>query len=246
MTAILLEHAGSPARVQPLDRGLLFAELVGEQDVLPEPDDVMKPERANMLVALLVSEASIGRDGHVDRIGDALPEHLQQIVFVLIATPLERALVHRLPQQRCRSPVSGHQVRTQSRLIVGIELRPIERHPSFLPLSENERRPLPCDGPRGEIAVAQHPVELLDAVLRVRASRPCHRVPDDVDAEAGRVKYAQGPKRQRQDCLGVKIVLHDLREKSLDVFRAQAHAPQLLSCLGCVLALGLRSQICGR
>jgi hypothetical protein len=93
----LLEHAGPPVWMQPLDRRLLVAEFGGEQDVLAEPNDVVEPERPNLLVSLLVAKASIGREGHVHRLGDALPELVQQLALVLVAAPLERGLVHRLP-----------------------------------------------------------------------------------------------------------------------------------------------------
>jgi len=62
----------------------------GEQDVLAEPNDVVHPERPNLLVSLLVAKASIGREDHVHRLGDALPELVQQLALVLVAAPLER------------------------------------------------------------------------------------------------------------------------------------------------------------
>jgi hypothetical protein len=127
--------------MQPLDRGLLLAELVGEQDVLPEPDDVMESECSDLLVPLLIAEASVCRDGHVDRLGDAVPERLQKLVFVLVATTLERVLLDRLPQQRRRPAVPGHEVRAESGLVVGIELGPVQGDPGFLALAEHEAHP---------------------------------------------------------------------------------------------------------
>ena len=59
-----LDDVGAEVR-QDATREL--AKLVGEQNVLPEPNGVVEAERSDLLVPLLVAESTIGHDGHLDR-----------------------------------------------------------------------------------------------------------------------------------------------------------------------------------
>ena len=71
-------------------------------------------------------------------------------------------LVDRLPDERGRPTVVRHDVERNRRLVVFVELRPIERDEQLFPFGDNERNPLREPLPDHDAPVAQQPVDLLD------------------------------------------------------------------------------------
>lgn len=61
----------------------------------------------------------------------------------------------------------GHHIHAERRVVVVVELRPVERQQHLAPSTADEARPRRPELVHVQALVAQEPVELLDAVLRL-------------------------------------------------------------------------------
>ena len=127
----------------------------------------------------------------------------------------------------------GDHVRAQRRVVVLVELRPVERDDDLLARSDHERRPRRrqlCDVDR---TVAQEPVDLLDPVARLGPRHFRVRLADRVDRQRRGAQHPRHAVGQRLHALDVKVVLEQLGCEPLGV-----KAIELAATLGRHGALG--------
>jgi hypothetical protein len=178
-------------------------------------------------VQLLVRKAAVGQQRDFECARDQLEKTRDHFVLDLRLPLAELVGAHRLPEQRRRAAVRGHEVQHQRRLAVGIEGRPVERKQRLAPRAEHEGDPLRKERPRLDGFVAQQPIDLLDGVLGVEVELPRQRHSDRMHAQRCRSQLPNGRVGQRQHPLGVQVPLEQLAKllaHHLD--RRVAHLPR--------------------
>ena len=81
----------------PIDDRTPLSELGCEHDVLLEADNVIEAKRANMLVALLVTEAAVGENRRAHLLWNDLAEAFDQLVFGRVSASRQRRLLNGFP-----------------------------------------------------------------------------------------------------------------------------------------------------
>jgi hypothetical protein len=167
-------------------------------DRAAEADHEVPTQRLQKPIQLLIAEPAIGqqRDLHVGR--EACVQPLDEPVLVVVAFVLERRLAHRHPDQRRRSPVVGDQVACQRRVVVAVELGPVEREHDLLALCHDELRPRSKQRPHVDACIAKHPVGLLDAMPLVVVGDASVPTTDGVNRQHSSVDGADHSVCQRQ------------------------------------------------
>ena len=132
------------------------------------------------------------------------------------ALSLQLALAYRPPHQWRGPSVRADQVQRQGRLVIGVEVRPVQRHQRFFSLGEHVRHPGVKQIPHLDPGVAQQPVHLLDGVLLPQPAGFGEPDPDRVHAEAPLGQRSDRRAGQRLDALCVQVLLEEILELRLD------------------------------
>ena len=104
----------------------------GDGDVAAEADDVVEAQFLGQHpVELLVTEAAVGDNAHLDVGRQQFGQPHQHAMLVEAAVVLERALVDRQPHQRGGTAVIGDQRQHDGGLVVGIEVGPVQWPPRW-------------------------------------------------------------------------------------------------------------------
>jgi hypothetical protein len=137
--------------------------VILDADVAAEADVKVPAVEHQKLVELLVAEAPIGQqlDRHV-RV-EPVMQPLDERVLDAGTSPAKLALLHGLPDHGGGPTVPGHQVRAQRRVVVVVELGPVQCDDDLLARGHDELHPLLLDRLDIDAGVTQQPVDLLDA-----------------------------------------------------------------------------------
>ena len=73
--------------MEPIDGRTPLPEFGCEHDVLLEADNVIEAKRANLLVALLVTEAAVSENRRAHVLWNDLAESCNQLVFRRVSAP---------------------------------------------------------------------------------------------------------------------------------------------------------------
>ena len=138
---------------------------------------------------------------------------LDYLVLEVVPTTGERRLLHRLPRQRRRTTVLRHDVRAQRRVVVLLEVGPVERHDDLFACSEHELRPRRRQASHVDGRIAEEAVHLLHAKSRLRPGDLGVAFTDGVHTERRCAKHARDAVRQRQDAARVQIIREQLLDK---------------------------------
>jgi len=92
--------------------------------------------------------------------------------------------------------MAGDQVQGQRGLVVAIKIGPIHRHQDVPALADLMRHPACKTVPHVDAVVAQHPVDLLDRVLRYQTPGLRQRMSDHRNRERRGLHYAERGARQ--------------------------------------------------
>jgi len=128
--------------------------------------------------------------------------------------PRPRSRLPETPNQRCGSAVVCHQERRRCRLLVVVELGPVERHHDLGANAHHEADPSVHQAVPHHVAPAWEPVDPLDAALARDPSNLGVGLPDCVNAKDGGVGDAHNGVRQRLDALGVLGRAKDLVDEA--------------------------------
>jgi hypothetical protein len=208
--ARVAQHRGAAALGQPRRRRLRLTSFVLDLDHAAKANDEVPPERLQQAIELLIPEAAVREHRDADVRRHALVQALDQLVLVPVALTFERRLRHRHPDQRRGATVRRDQVRGQRRVIVSVELGPVQRDHELLAVGDHERHPVREQRPHVDAVVAEHPIGLLDAVLLGATDGVRVGPPDRVDRQRGGVQDAHDPVRDRRHAHGVQVVAEHL------------------------------------
>src|SRR5690606_2226961 len=153
------------SRLREPFHGRLRFVFVSNLDAIPKADREVPSDSEQPLVKFSVAEPAVSenRDRYVR--GDDLPQSLENGVLMLVAPALERALGHRLPDERCGTAVRCDQVRSDGAVVVCIEIGPVERDHGFVSLADDIRNPQREQLPDVQFGVAQQSVHLFHRML---------------------------------------------------------------------------------
>lgn len=112
---------------------------------------------------------------------------------------------------------------TDRRLIVLVELRPIQRHHELAALRYHELHPVGEPEPDGDSRVAEESVDLLDGMLRIAAHRIGQSASDGMDTQRRGVQHSDDALGKGQDALRVDILLEKLFDKFVHALRRHLH-----------------------
>src|SRR5690606_28826031 len=98
------------SRLREPFHGRLRFVVVSNLDTIAKADREVPSDSEQPLVEFSVTEPTVSENGDRDVRGDHLPQSLENGVFMLVSPPLERALGHRLPDERCGTAVRCDQV----------------------------------------------------------------------------------------------------------------------------------------
>jgi hypothetical protein len=171
---------------------------VGDLDDLPEPDGVPKTQRLQIREELLVPEAAVREQRHVERFGQNLMHALDDLRLVVASVILQPGLLHGLPHQRRCPAVRGHEVHGDRGMVGGVELGKGEGEHHILPRGNDEPHPVAKPVPHVDPSIAKQAVDLLFRVLWRKAHRVGQPTTDDMDAEGRRMQNAHNPTSKRQ------------------------------------------------
>ena len=127
--------------------------------------------------------------------------------------------------------MARHERQHDCRVVVGGELRPVERHDDLRLAAYEERNPVLEELPGLDGGVAQQAIYLLHSVLRLQPPGLRQRLPDQVNRECGSVYRAEHCVRERHHSLGVHVLSDDGFEELLDrrgAYRVLVHGPKMI------------------
>jgi hypothetical protein len=128
--------------------------------------------------------------------------------------------------------VARHQVRAQRRVVVLLEVGPVERDHDLLADADHEPDPRLEDDAHVEARVAQQPIDLLDPTLGLDVGDLRVRLADGVDGQRRRVQHADDAVGEGQYARRVHIRREDVLDEGLDVRGIDLHASVLGRPLG--------------
>ena len=209
----LADHRRATVRGHPVSSWLPPPFGGFDLDAAAESDDEVPAERLQEPVELLITEPTISeqRDLHVGRETGMQP--LDQPVLVIVTLPFEGRFAHRHPDQRRCPPVTRDEVPRERRVIIGIELSPVERYDDLLATANDKLRPRMEQQPDVDAGVANHPIGLLHPMLLVVVGRMRVAATDRMDGEHGSIQCADDAVRERQHTACVKVILENLLDR---------------------------------
>jgi len=125
--------------------------------------------------------APVGNEGDLDRLFDGAVEPLDELVFVVLLRAFQRGLLHGFPRERRRTTMPRHEVGAERRVIVLLEVRPVQRDNDLFADPEHELYPRPQGLEHVDAGIAQQPVDLLDPALGLDIRDLRIRLVDGVD-----------------------------------------------------------------
>ena len=189
-------------------------------------DDEVPPEGLEHPIQLLVAEAAIRKNGDLDVLLKTLVKPFDHSILVIVALSFQRGFADRHPDKRSRATMARDEIASKGRMIVGIELGPVERDNDLLPRTDHEFRPRMKQQPDVDPAIAQHAIDLLDPMLL--AVVRCVGVPatDCMHREHRRIHGPHDTVRQRKNTHRVKVIAEDLLDGSYNLQRILLELPR--------------------
>jgi hypothetical protein len=123
------QQRSASAGADPANGGAFVSICAGHGHVATEADDVIELQRLGQKpVELLITEAAIGHDRHLDTGWQCVGQPDKRLIFILVSMVLERGGVDREPYQRGGAAVPGHQRQHDGGLAIGVEVGPVHRY----------------------------------------------------------------------------------------------------------------------
>ena len=118
---------------------------------------------------------------------------------------LERALIDRQPHQGCGTPMIGDQRQHDGRLVIGIEVGPVQRHHDGASRADDIGHPAGEDIVDVDLRVGEQTIHLLGRMLGVQGAGGSEPLANGADREGGAAQHAKGGVAERGDALGVQV-----------------------------------------
>jgi len=209
----------APSGADPIGRRARLALSRGHLDVGAEADDAIELQVFGQHpVEFLVAKATIRHDAHAHPGGQHLGQALQHLILVRIPTVLQRGLADRQPDQRRRAAVAGQQRQHDRRLVIGVELGPIQGDHDAVPAAHHIGHPVNQQCINIDPTVGQHSVHLLDRMLGQPSARQCQPLADHADRQRCRLDHPQRRPGQRLHALGVQVIAKQRVQEAVDAF----------------------------
>ena len=165
--AHIAQHRGAAARGHPGVGGPRFPDRVLDDDTPAEADDEVPADELQKVVELAIAEAPVGEQNDLNRLVNGAVKPLDELVFVVLLGTLQRGLLYGLPCQRRRTAMPCHKVGAERRVVVLLEVRPVQRDNDLFADPDHELYPRPQGMEHVDAGIAQQPVDLLDPALRL-------------------------------------------------------------------------------
>jgi len=169
----------------------------GDGDVAAEADDVVETQLLGQHpVELLVTEAAVGDNAHLDVGGQQFGQPHQHTMLVEAAVVLERALVDGQPHQGRGAAVIGDQRQHDGGLLVGVEVGPVQCHHDGGSCANDVGHPTGEDVIDVDLGIGEQAIDLLGGMLGVQAANGGKAPADGADRERGAAQHAEGGVRE--------------------------------------------------
>jgi hypothetical protein len=155
-------------------------------------------------------------------------QRVDELLFELRATLGQFGLLDRFPRQRHRAPMRCHQIRAQRRMVVPVEVGPVQGDHDARGRADDELDPPPHHRIDVDSVVAQQPIDLLHATLRRDVRHARIGLPDRRDAQDRCVEHTHHAVGQRHDAKGMKVA----RKHSTHEAPSMPQAQRLAATLG--------------
>ena len=207
----------------PLGSPAGFSLRIGDIDIAPKANDIVKPQLPlKEVIELLVPKATVGHNQNLNPFGQYLRKTPQHPVLVGVAMVLERRLIDGEPQKRGSPPMAGYERKHDRRLPIGVKISPVHRHHDVPTRPHHIGYPVRKKLPDFHARIREQAVHLLHCMLGELPSGLGEPLPDRMDGQRSTGHDPHRGVRQRIHTFGMQILTKDRLQQTMNLFEPKA------------------------